>query len=110
MARIYEQQGFGKAAAFIEAAGDPGAIRDIDPDATDLEGYLFPETYSVPRDTTAAKLVGLMVGRFRQLFTPEMQQAAQALELTPREAVTLASLVEKETASLPSVRSLRRCI
>ena len=98
MARVYEQQGFGKAVAFADAAGDAGAIRDIDSAATDLEGYLFPETYSVPRDTTAATLVGLMVARFRQLFTIEMQQAAQALELTPRQAVTLASLVEKETA------------
>ncbi len=98
MARIFEQQGFGKATAFEEAAGDPGAIRDIDSSATDLEGYLFPETYSVPRGTTAEKLVGLMVARFRQLFTRDMQQAAQALELTSRQAVTLASLVEKETA------------
>ena len=83
MARLYEQQGFGKAAAFVEAAHDPGAIRSLDPAATDLEGYLFPETYSVPRDTTAAKLVGLMVGRFKQLFTPEMQQAAQAPRVDP---------------------------
>ena len=105
MARLYEQQGFGKAAAFVEAARDPGAIRSLDPAATDLEGYLFPETYAVPRDTTAAKLVGLMVGRFKQLFTAEMQQAAQALELTPREAVTLAALVEKETAQ-PSERPI----
>ena len=44
MARIYEQQGFGKAAAFIEAARDPAAIRSLDPVASDLEGYLFPET------------------------------------------------------------------
>jgi UPF0755 protein len=98
MARIYEQQKFGSSAAFIAAAADVREIRDIDPAATDLEGYLFPETYSVPRDTTAAKLVSLMVGRFRQLFTSEMQQAAQTLELTPRQVVTLASLVEKETA------------
>ena len=105
MARLYEQQGFGKAAAFVEAARDPDAIRSLDPAATDLEGYLFPETYSVPRDTTAAKLVGLMVGRFKQLFTAEMQQAAQALELTPREVVTLAALVEKETAQ-PSERPI----
>lgn len=105
MARIYEQQGFGKATAFVEAARDPGAIRDIDAAATDLEGYLFPETYSMPRETTAAKLVSLMVGRFRQLFTTEMQQAAHTLELTPREAVTLASLVEKETA-LPAERPI----
>ncbi len=98
MARIYEQQKFGKAADFEQAARDAGAIRDIDSAATDLEGYLFPETYAVPRDTTAATLVAMMVARFRQLFTADMQQAARALELTPREAVTLASLVEKETA------------
>jgi UPF0755 protein len=105
MARIYEQQGFGKAAAFVEAARDVSAVRDIDPAATDLEGYLFPETYSLPRDTTAAKLCAMMVARFRQLFTPEMQQAVQALDLTTRQAVTLASLVEKETA-LPSERPM----
>ena len=46
-----------------------------------------------------------MVGRFKQLFTAEMQQAAQALELTPREVVTLAALVEKETAQ-PSERPI----
>jgi UPF0755 protein len=105
MARIYEQQQFGKAAAFVAAARDAGAIRDIDPVAQDLEGYLFPETYALPRDATAATLVGLMVARFRQLFTAEMQQAAHALELTPRQAVTLASLVEKETA-VPSERAM----
>ena len=98
MARIYEQQGFGRAAAFAEAAADARPIRDIDADATDLEGYLFPETYSVPRDTTATKLVSLMVARFRQLFTSDIQQAGRTLELTPRQIVTLASLVEKETA------------
>src|SRR5688572_26039213 len=45
MARIYEQQKFGAASAFIEAASDAAPVRDIDPAATDLEGYLFPETY-----------------------------------------------------------------
>ena len=105
MARIFDQQGFGTAAAFVDAARDVAAIRDIDAEATDLEGYLFPETYAVPRGTTAAKLVGLMVARFRQLFTADMQRAAQALELTPRAAVSLAALVEKETAQ-PSERPI----
>jgi len=101
MARIYEQQGFGKAAAFLDAARDESPIREIDPAATDLEGYLFPETYAMPREATAATLVGLMVARFKQLFTPEMQQAGTALGLSVRQAVTLASLVEKETAAPP---------
>ena len=105
MARIYEEQGFGKAAAFLEASRDPSAVRDFDPDAADLEGYLFPETYSLPRGTSARALVGLMVARFKQLFTPEMRAAAEALGMTPREAVTLAALVEKETA-VPSERPI----
>jgi UPF0755 protein len=103
MARLFEHQNFGKSAEFVEAARDVTAIRDIDATATDLEGYLFPETYSLPRPTTAERLVQAMVARFRQLFTPEMQQAGQSLGLTTRQAVTVASLVEKETA-LPSER------
>jgi UPF0755 protein len=105
MARIFEQQDFGTSAEFVEAARDVAAIRDLDPTASDLEGYLFPETYSLPRPTTAARLVQSMVRRFRQVFTPELQRIAQSLGLTPRQAVTLASLVEKETA-LPSERSI----
>jgi UPF0755 protein len=105
MARVFEQQEFGKVVEFAEAARDVSAIRDIDPVAADLEGYLFPETYSVPRPTTATQLVRSMVERFRQVFTPEMQQAARSLGLTTRQAVTLASLVEKETA-LESERPL----
>ena len=98
MARIYEQQGFGKSAAFLEAARDGVPIHHVDPDARDLEGYLFPETYALRRDSTARSLVHTMVGRFEQLFTTDMQQAAEKLGLTTRQAVTLASLVEKETA------------
>jgi UPF0755 protein len=98
MARLFEQQRFGNAADFEAAARDAEPVRDLDPSATDLEGYLFPETYSMRRDTTPPRLVQLMVGRFRQLFTAEIQESARALGLTPRQAVTLASLVEEETA------------
>ena len=98
MARIYEKQGFGKAAAFLAAARDAMPIHNADPDARDLEGYLFPETYSLRRDASASTLVHTMVARFAQLFTTDMQQAAEKLGMTQRQAVTLASLVEKETA------------
>jgi UPF0755 protein len=98
MAKIFEQQKFGPASSFLEAARDPMPIVHVDPAARDLEGYLFPETYSLPPGTPAAKLVHLMVARFEQLFTEEMRQSAETLGLTTREAITLASIVEKETA------------
>ena len=67
-------------------------------DATDLEGYLFPETYAVTRRTDAAKLVRLMVARFQHVFTAALREAATALHVSTRQVVTLASIVEKETA------------
>jgi len=98
MAKIFESHGLGPASAFITAAGDPRPIRDLDPAGKDLEGYLFPETYPVPRHTDAKQLVRVMTGRFEHVFTPELRNAAAARSLTVRQAVTLASIVEKETA------------
>jgi UPF0755 protein len=98
MAAIFESHGLGPAASFLAAAKDPAPIRDLDPAARDLEGYLFPETYALPRRTDAARLVQVMIAEFRSAFTPELRAAAAARNLTVRQAVTLASLVEKETA------------
>ena len=92
MARVFEQNGFGSAEDFIKAASDPTPIRDLDPQAPDLEGYLFPETYALPRDTPAATLVAQMVNFFEKAFSTDLREAVKARGLTVREAVTLASL------------------
>ena len=105
MANIFESHGLGPAASFVRAAKDAAPIQDLDTAATDLEGYLFPDTYALPRKTDAAKLVRLMVAAFRRALTPELRNAAQARTMTVRQAVTLASLVEKETAK-PDERPL----
>ena len=98
MARLFEAHGLGPAAAFVEAAKDVSSIHGVDPAATDLEGYLFPETYALSRHADAASLVRLMTARFAHVFTPELRQAAAARGLSVRQALTLASIVEKETA------------
>ncbi len=98
MAKVYEDAGLGAATDFIAAAKDVAQIRDLDPQATDLEGYLFPDTYSLGRQTPADALVAQMVGSFKRVFGDSLREAARAKKLTLREAVTLASLVEKETA------------
>jgi UPF0755 protein len=97
MAGLFEQAGFGPAAEFTKAASNASLVADLDPDARDLEGYLFPNTYSLPRRTTAADLVERMVGAFRATLTPELTARATARGLSVRELVTLASIVEKET-------------
>jgi UPF0755 protein len=85
-------------AAFVRAFRDVGLIADWDPRAEDLEGYLFPETYRLPRRATEAELVGAMVAEFREVFDASRRARAAELGLSIRDAVTLASLVEKETA------------
>lgn len=98
MGVIVEQQGLGSASAFVQAARDVSAIRAIDPAAQDLEGYLFPDTYAVPRRTDVTRLVEIMVSRFTRVLTPEIMKSAADRGLDVRGLVTLASIVEKETA------------
>src|SRR6266849_867045 len=68
---------------------DTSAIRDLDPAATNLEGYLFPATYSYPPDTKPAAVIAGMVKRFRQEWTPDRAEKARALGMTPRQVVSL---------------------
>ncbi|HEY7284627.1 MAG TPA: endolytic transglycosylase MltG [Vicinamibacterales bacterium] len=98
MARIFEDHGLGTASSFVDAAKDISQIRDLDPLAKNLEGYLFPETYSLSRQTDAPRLVHQMVAGFEHALSPEIRAAAAARHLSIRQLVTLASIVEKETA------------
>src|SRR4030095_11747902 len=71
-------------------------ISDLDPKATNLEGYLFPDTYDFPPDTKPAEVIAIMVKRFRKEWKPGMAQSAHAVRLSAREVFTIASLVETE--------------
>jgi UPF0755 protein len=85
-------------ADFLAAAHDPGPIRDLDPEAVDLEGYLFPDTYRVASTPEAARVLARrMAQRFREVITPELGRIAEE-GFTVRQVVTLASVIELETA------------
>lgn len=75
---------------------DVSLISDLDPKATNLEGYLFPDTYDFPPDTKPAELIAIMVKRFRKEWKPDWAERARAMDLSPREVVTIASLIETE--------------
>ena len=99
MARVFEERGFGAADDFVRAAQDATLIADLDPEARDLEGYLFPETYPLPYGATATMLVRAMVERFKTVCTPALREQAAAQGLTVRHLVSLAAIVEKEAAA-----------
>jgi UPF0755 protein len=85
-----EQLGLFSAEEFLAAARKPEMIRDLDPRAPTLEGYLFPNTYKVGRKTTPERLCRIMTGKFREVWQSLKTDA------DVHRTVTLASLVEKE--------------
>jgi UPF0755 protein len=90
---------------FLEASLDAGPILSLDPEAENLEGYLFPETYSFPKNISSKEAVQAMVGQFRMVFDGLWSARADSLRMSVRQAVTLALLIEKET-SLPAEKRL----
>ena len=88
-----EQAGLGERKFFLDAAASQaGLVADLDPGAASLEGYLFPDTYHFARKATQAQICAAMVRRFRTV-------AGQiGLKGNVHRVVTMASLVERETA------------
>lgn len=90
---ISNQQVFLDACTQVELVSDLG-IKGI----KTLEGFLFPDTYNVFLDMKAEDLVRMMVNQFKRVVTPQMREALTAHGLSLLQAVTLASIVEKETS------------
>jgi UPF0755 protein len=85
---------------FREAFSQKEAISSWDEEAQNLEGYLFPETYFFPKGTPAKEIVSNMISQFKDIFREEWKRRALEMDLSLREVVILASLVEKETSIL----------
>ncbi|MDA1306625.1 MAG: endolytic transglycosylase MltG [Acidobacteria bacterium] len=101
MADVFAAAGLGTAEDFLREARDPSRIQSLDPDARSLEGYLFPDTYQLPRSAGAKGTVDAMVAGFLRAFDADLRAEASARGMSVREVVTIASLVEKETAHPP---------
>ena len=98
MADIVAAHDIGSKEAFLAASRNGSLVRSVDPKASDLEGYLFPETYALPRTDTVEELVEQMAKRFLEVYDEGLRREAAARGLTTRTVVTLASLVEKESS------------
>jgi len=93
IAKAIEDSGLGKAEDFLKVVtSDTALISDMAPEATSLEGYLFPNTYNFTRTQSMHDMAAAMVKQFRQV-------ASQiGLAGNVQQTVTLASIIEKETA------------
>lgn len=95
MARVPEFE-LPNADAALHLMDDVSLIKSIDPEAVNLEGYLFPDTYEFPPGTAPKLVIEMMVKRFLAEWSPQNAAKARTLNLTPRQIVTTASLIETE--------------
>lgn len=102
-AHLFVLEGFGTDAEWKRATNDPELVHDIAPQATSLEGYLFPDTYKISPGTPVTTIVREMVQNFRTHFGSELAFITTGLDA--HQTVTLASIVETE-AKLPQERAL----
>jgi UPF0755 protein len=111
IAQLMEDQKIVDGNDFLQKASSPPLITslgvpfaEVGPQAT-IEGYLFPETYHLYREMEPEEVIKAMVHQFKKVFGPELTNRASHLGMSEREAVILASIIEKETA-LPDEKPL----
>ncbi len=105
IARAIQDAGLGSRQDFLSAAkSDTALISDLAPDAKSLEGYLFPATYEFTRTQSDDDMVAAMVKEFRRVARDIGFTLASAEENNVPQIVTMASIIEKETA-VPDERS-----
>jgi UPF0755 protein len=105
IARIFEREIGLVPRAFLAATAETASIRNLDPKAPTLEGYLFPDTYRLPRGVSASTVIQTMVNRFRHVWASRVRPQMSGASTDVHEVMTLASLIEKETPN-PTERPL----
>ncbi|MGZ5429264.1 MAG: endolytic transglycosylase MltG, partial [Thermoanaerobaculia bacterium] len=95
---LFASQGFSTPRDFQALFRKPGELEGLPKDAPTLEGFLFPDTFTITRSMGAREILGAMTRQFARRLPEGFEQKARAQGLSVLEAATLASLVEKETA------------
>ena len=100
IARLLAEQQLGEESAFKALFRDPSFIATLGlpgPPPT-LEGYLFPDTYEFRVGAAPREVTSRMAARFREVFGQDLAEAARSRGMSVHQALTLASIVEKEAA------------
>jgi UPF0755 protein len=96
LARALEAERLATAEAVARVAADRKVLDGQGIEAATLEGYLFPDTYQFVRGMTPEEMLGRMVQRMRSKLTPELRARAGDRGLSVHQALTLASIIERE--------------
>jgi UPF0755 protein len=103
IAQELERLGLADATLFMQTASDPEVVAGFGLEGRTMEGYLFPDTYYLPKGLDPRTIIAKMVERFHQQVPEAWYQRAKELGFSMLQIVTLAAMIEKETGD-PSER------
>jgi len=109
VAEIVERAGLGRADELRALVRDRAFLQELGLPGATLEGFLFPDTYAFARSPRARAVLQAMVARYREAWKRADAQRAPGIALDERQAVTLASIIEKETGR-PEERPRISCV
>ncbi len=95
-AMAVEKAGLASKDEFLRSAQDQSLAKQLELNVPTFEGFLFPDTYRIPVDAEPEDIIKIMVVRFRTMFGPELKNRLSESGMTATQAITLASIVEKE--------------
>lgn len=99
IAKLFEQKGLTTEEKFLDYAKNleiPFDYIKKGEDYRQLEGFLFPNTYSIPISWSEKEIINMLLTEFDKNWTDEFDNRAKELDFTPQEIVTIASLIERE--------------
>lgn len=94
-----ETAGIGSKESVLEQCYSPSFIHELGVRAESLEGYLFPETYTVTPSTTVSQLLRAMVGQLEEHLSSDLLADAKQLDMTRHQLLTMASIIQKEAGN-----------
>lgn len=105
-AAVLEQERLASAADVLRVARDPAFVKTQRIEASSLEGYVFPDTYQLVRGMRVEELLARTVQRLHTKLGPDLEARARARGLTVHQALTLASIIEREAVAPDEQRTI----
>lgn len=99
IAEVLSAKGIADKEVFLRLSSDKNFLSSYNISAPTFEGYLFPETYKIPKGMDPEEAVGMMINKMREKYTDKLAARAKELGLSEKEVLTLASIIEKEAVT-----------
>lgn len=97
---LLEEAGIVSKAQFETALRDPALREELAVPADSFEGYLYPETYRIQRNTSARAVLQIFRSQLNKIWNEEWSARLPELEMTKHQVLTLASIIEKESGNM----------